>query len=47
MTEKEALEQMLKLADWMIDKISHRKDCQTACDLLRVERMNMNLRMGL
>lgn len=47
MSEPECLEQMLQLADWMIDKISHRKDCQTACELLRVERMNMNLRMGL
>lgn len=46
MSESEALDQMLKLADWMIDKIANRKDCQTAYEILKRERMNMNLRLG-
>lgn len=45
MTEKETVEQMLKLADFMIEKIAHRKDCKTACEILRRERAHIDLRI--
>lgn len=45
MTEEQSLTEMLKLADWMIEKISHRKDCKTACDILKKERAHIDLRI--
>lgn len=46
MTENERIDEIFKTLDWMIEKIAHRKDCQTAYEILKRERMNMNLRMG-
>lgn len=46
MTESERLDEIFQTLDWMIEKIAHRKDCQTAYDILKRERMSMNLRMG-
>ncbi len=45
MTEQQTLEQMLKLADHLIGKISHRKDCKTAVEILRKERAHIDLRI--
>lgn len=45
MTEQEALSEMLKLADHLIGKISHRKDCKTAYEILLKERAHIDLRI--
>lgn len=46
MTENERIDEIFKTLDWMIDKIAHRKDCETAYGILKRERMSMNLRVG-
>lgn len=46
MSENERIDEIFQTLDWMIDKISGRKDCQTAYEILKRERMNMNLRVG-
>jgi len=45
MSESEAIENMMRLADYLRDKLSNRKDCKRAFEILNREIMTIRLRV--
>jgi len=45
MTEKEALKNMMELADYLKDKLKNRPDCKKAFQILQKEITTINLRI--